>query len=289
MELIIYKPTDDQMLQAIEFNYAELKEELSSRLQKYQGLVYSDSEITLAKKDRAALNKFRQALENKRKEVKAQCLKPYEDFESKIKDLVQMLDDTSCEIDSQVKAYEQQLKDNKRLKIEEFYRYTVSDDLQKIMTLDRIWNERWLNVTYSIGIIQDEIMQATDKVVQELAILDELDSPYKDQIKLEYLRSLDLGKAMQEGKRREAEAQRLREYEERKKAEAEQLAAAREHQRPEPPIQEIMPAAPAVREEAIPVQDPGLEWIAFRLLVTPEQKTELKQWIIDNKIRCTKA
>ena len=53
MELVIkdFKTTD-----VIEFNYEELKKELTERLAKYQTATYDDSAITLAKKDRAALN-----------------------------------------------------------------------------------------------------------------------------------------------------------------------------------------------------------------------------------------
>lgn len=289
MELIIYQPAQEQALPEIESNYLELKEEISKRLEKYRGLVYFDTEITLAKKDRAALNKLKTALENRRKEIKAQCLRPYEKFEAQIKDLVSMLEEVSGEIDIQVKAYDQQQKEKKRQEIEAFFQHTVSDDLQQIMPLNKIWNERWLNATFSLSSVQDEILEITERVVNELKVIDELDSPYKEQIKLEYLRSLDLGKALQEGKRREAEAQRLREYEEKKRAEARQQEEslsglpATADENPE------MGKRPAEVEAPAEVQGPTLEWIAFRLLVTPEQKQELKQWILRNKIRCTKA
>ena len=289
MELIIYQPTQEQALPEIESNYLELKEEIRKRLEKYRGLVYSDSEIALAKKDRAALNKLKTALENRRKEIKAQCLRPYEKFEAQIKDLVSMLEEVAGEIDGQVKAYDQQLKEKKRQEIEAFYQHTVSDDLQNIMPIDKIWNERWLNATFSLSAAQEEILQTTERVVNELKVLNELDSPYKEQIKLEYLRSLDLGRALQEGKRREAEAQRLREYEERQKGEArqqEESLAGASKLAEEAAEKGRQPAEAAAPAEA---QAPALEWIAFRLLVTPEQKQELKQWILRNKIRCTKV
>jgi len=45
MELIIYQPTDDQFITDIKFNDEEIKKELAIRLEKYNGLVYSEENI----------------------------------------------------------------------------------------------------------------------------------------------------------------------------------------------------------------------------------------------------
>ena len=66
MELVIYKPTDDQFVKTIDFNFDELKQEITSALEKYQGLVYTDDSIKDAKTDRATLNKFKRGFRGKK-------------------------------------------------------------------------------------------------------------------------------------------------------------------------------------------------------------------------------
>ena len=54
----------------IEFNFDDLKNEITEKVSYYANLVYTDDQIKEAKADRAKLNKFVSALEDKRKEVK---------------------------------------------------------------------------------------------------------------------------------------------------------------------------------------------------------------------------
>lgn len=55
---------------AINFNFEELKNEITTKSELYKNMVYTDDTIKTAKEDRASLNKFIKALEDKRKEVK---------------------------------------------------------------------------------------------------------------------------------------------------------------------------------------------------------------------------
>lgn len=56
----------------ISFNFEEIKSELAGKLQVYQSMVVTESGIKEAKADRANLNKFKAALADSRKAVKAQ-------------------------------------------------------------------------------------------------------------------------------------------------------------------------------------------------------------------------
>ena len=91
----------------IDFNFEELKGQLAESLALYTGLVVTEDGIKGAKEDRAKLNKLREALENKRKEVKRECMAPYTDFEAKVKELVGLIDQPIAAIDAQLKEYEE--------------------------------------------------------------------------------------------------------------------------------------------------------------------------------------
>ena len=78
MELKIYNPQDDGFVQKIDWNFEELKAEITSAAQEYETSVYTDETIKSAKADRAKLNKFVDALNAKRTEIRKQLLKPDE-------------------------------------------------------------------------------------------------------------------------------------------------------------------------------------------------------------------
>lgn len=67
MEFKIYNPQENGFLQKIDWNYEELKTEIQKKANDYMNLVYTADQIKDAKKDRAKLNKFVTALENKKK------------------------------------------------------------------------------------------------------------------------------------------------------------------------------------------------------------------------------
>ena len=69
----------------IDFNFEEMKAELSDKLAAYNALVVTEDSIKSAKADKANLNKLRTAVEDKRKEIKKLCLAPYECFEKQCK------------------------------------------------------------------------------------------------------------------------------------------------------------------------------------------------------------
>ena len=106
MELKIYNPQDDGFLQKIEWNFEELKAEITSAAQEYETSVYTDDTIKSAKADRARLNKFVDALNAKRTEIRKQLLKPDEQFGQEIKELTGIVQKAIDNIDSQVKDYE---------------------------------------------------------------------------------------------------------------------------------------------------------------------------------------
>lgn len=211
MELVIYKPTEDQFIKAIDFNFDELKCEISTALERYQGLVYTDDSIKDAKTDRATLNKFKDALEAKRKEIKKQCLEPYEAFEKKIKELTALVDEPILAIDSQVKSYEQAKKEAKKAEITEYYAAKIGS-LASLLPFERIFSDKWLNSTVRIISVQEEIDALISRTASDLQTISDLKSEFEIQIKDVYLRTLNLSAALNEKTRQETIKAEQEEY-----------------------------------------------------------------------------
>lgn len=273
MELVIYQPTESEFIKSIEFNHEELKQQLAEALVKYEGLVYSDINIKSAKADRANLNKFKEALETRRKEIKKACLAPYEAFELKVKELVAMVDKPIMAIDTQVKNYEQMLKDEKLEGIKQVYIDRVGD-LAQLVPFDKIYNPRWLNTTYKGAEIEKEIIALFARIENDLRVIAELQSEYELQIKDTYLKNFDLTAALQEKTRLEEQAAKMAEY---KRIQAERQANA--EPAPEPPRVNPEPQQPEP-EKANPIYV-----MDFRVWGTKEQIIALRQYLQNNGIK----
>lgn len=205
MEFKLINPTNENgFIQAIEFNFDELKTELSTRLEKYNNLTYTEETIKNAKEDRAGLNKFKEAIETRRKEIKTLCMKPYNDFEAKIKELTKLIDQPIIAIDTQIKNFDNQRMDAKRIDIQDFYNSTIGN-LADILPLERIFNPKWLNATYKMTNIEKEIVETIGKVNGNLNVIADLklDPDLELQVKDKYLSTLDFGLAMAEKTRLE--------------------------------------------------------------------------------------
>lgn len=285
MELIITAPQETEFVKVIEFNFDQLKEELSAGLEKYKGLIYTPETIGDAKKDRATLNKFRASLDDKRKEIKNKVLEPYEPFAAKINQLVGMVDEQAVAIDNQVKAYETEAKDAKKAEIAAYYDGVVGD-LKELLPLDRLFNPRWLNASFSMKNVQAEIDETINKTREDLNTLDTLETDFKVEVKEVFLHTLDLGEAL---KRNEILKGQKATQEARQRA-IEQANAARGIT--PPVVQPVKQPEPAITEPAAIVGDevkqepaPAVKRYAFWAEMTPEQAKSLRAYLIETNIR----
>lgn len=200
MEFNLISP--QTFVNVIEFNYDELNNWIVEQVEQYKGLTYTDETIKNAKEDRAKLNKFKENIDNARKDVKKRYLEPYNKFEEKVKTLLALIEEPAKAIDVQVKAYEENKKVEKRAEIEAFYNAVIGD-LASLLTLDKIFNSKWLNATTSIKSVQTEIEQIIAKVKFDLATIKDLKSEWELTLIDTYLNTLDIAAALREKTRLE--------------------------------------------------------------------------------------
>ena len=220
MELKIYNPQEDGFLRSIEWNFDELKQELTKKASDYMNLVYSDDQMKEAKKDRANLRKFVTALEEKRKEIQKQVMIPYEDFKEKEKELVGIINEAINNIDQQVKGYEESLRQEKLKKVQEIYKECIGD-LDRVVPLDKIFSEKWLNATTTLKSIKEDIYGIYERVNSDLKIINADTSGYAFEMKEEYLKAFDFSAAIAKKQQLEETERKKSLYEEQRKKEAE--------------------------------------------------------------------
>lgn len=220
MELRILSPQEGGFVKEIQWNNDELKAEISKKMQEYKSLVFTEETIKDAKKDRADLNKLKNAFDDERKRIKKLCMDPYNRFESQVKEITSLIEEPIRLIDSQIKEVEQQKKEQKRKDVEELF---GSIGFQLFVTLDKIWDDKWLNATVSLSKIEEQMKSRMYQIGEDVATIQRL-TEFSFEAMEVYKSTLNLSMAIQEGQRLSDIQKRKKEHEEalaRKKAEEE--------------------------------------------------------------------
>lgn len=280
MEFVI-KTDLNSIPKAIDFNFDEMKSELTEKLEKYNALVVTEDSIKSAKDDRAKLNKLRTAIEDRRKEVKKLCLAPYDSFEKQCKEITALIDEPIKSIDGQISVFDQKLQDEKWNSISDYYASVVGD-LAELVPLEKIVSPKWKNKTESLESINNGIGDTLDRIRTELELLDSsCPDEFVVQVKEAYLQNYSINearakfKALEETKLKLEAAAKAREEASKVKPEVVET----------PPVAETpAPVEPEITEALLPEQEP-LYSATFKVVGTKSQIIALKEHMKDAKIK----
>lgn len=302
MELIISSPTAEGFIKTIDWNHEEIKAEITEKVEIYKGLVYDEDQVKEAKADRAELNKFKKAIEDKRKEVKQQCLAPYENFEKQVKEIIAIIDEPVALIDSQVKAFEERQKQEKEAEIKAYFE---TKDFHGF-TYERLADPKWLNAGTSMKSIKEAIDKKAEEIAADFELLNALEEYTFEAVETykkcgdvrsalaEAKRLTDLAKqkAEWEAKKAAEEAARKAEEEARKAEEQQAKAEAAEANFPaaEPPIEEPE-VIPFQEEEEDFVPDFGeientRKWVVIKAYANPDDIEAIRAFFDSRSINC---
>lgn len=250
----------DQKLGVINFNFEEVKSNLTEMMELYSNTEVTEDTSVSAKKDIATLRKIKKALNDRKIEVKKEYMKPYDDFEIRVKELATLIDKPIELIDKQVQVFEKKKKAEKKQKIQDTYKELIGE-MEEYLPLAKIYDSKWENASTTIKSIKEEIEQAvsstemavnTIKGMNSEVVNNALDQFKKDlslanaisyinkheQMKAEILAKEEQKRKEEEERKRKAEEERIREEErkrvkekERIREEARQKAIEEERQR----------------------------------------------------------
>ena len=145
-QLIQFKPNTYQIS-----NLEEIKQQATEQASKYQNIVVANEDTySNAKKQRAEINKMRGQVDEFRKSVKRDKLKEIEQFETDVKSVKQIYDNTWEELDNNIKEYEKQEAEKKKVRVDELLNeYSKGYEIP--------FMDRWLNKTTKESEIIDDI------------------------------------------------------------------------------------------------------------------------------------
>lgn len=281
MEFKLEKPIDQLLPQSVDFNYEQLKSDLQVSLEKYQNMVVTKENIKDAKDDRAKLNKLRTSIDDQRKVIKKAWNVPYDAFERKVKELTGLIGEPIDTIDKQLSVYEDQRKAEKREEIEEYFDEKIGC-YADLIPFDKIFDPRWLNVSFDIKKAKVTIDDLIKRVEADEKAIKDLEVECEQQMLDAYFQTLDLSAAMAEKKRFEDRIMQLAELERQRQAKAQKAAEAKQQK----PIYQKVPAKAA--EQPVNTNKKKTVTLRFEVDVDREQMMALKKCMIENNIQYRK-
>lgn len=145
-------------LPVIEFNYEEIEQDLEKNLQKYNGLTFTEDDVSECKKTIAELRKGKKAVDDYRKEKKKELSAPVVEFESKCKSLNQKFDSVINPLIEQHETFEQKRKDEKREKAQEVISELIEQhDLLEKYATQLIVEDSFLTKSKTIKFVTEEL------------------------------------------------------------------------------------------------------------------------------------
>lgn len=258
----------------ITWNYEEIKTELAEKIQKYETLVYDEDQIQEAKKDRAALNKLKTALNDERLRREKEYMKPFQVFKDQVNEIREIIDKPIKIIDEQLEGYEE---DRKRKKREEIGAYWTQENKHpEWINLPLIFQDKWLNASYSMTQIKKDIDSKVGQINYDMETLEMLPEYSFEAVEI-YKTTLDMNKAIAEGQRL-ADIQRRKE--EAEKAEKELMAKVEEEE-----AEAIMADMEAEASPAPEQTEEKKMMVRFEVELTVDQAKELRAFFQERGIR----
>lgn len=208
-----------KQLPVIEERLKEISSQVQSQVDEALSLVVTEETVKEVKKERTAIRKTFEELEEKRKTTKELVMAPYNEFEKVYK---KYITDICIPADEKLKKkideVEQGLKDEKEAEVKEYFAEVIADKDIDFLNYDQLGIRVLLSS--SLSKLKEQVDEFVGKVANDLIVIEAMDDAAE--ILVEYRQTLDLSKSVtsvQSRKARLAEEQKRRERLSQKKIE----------------------------------------------------------------------
>lgn len=249
----------------IESNFEEMEKDLSAQMQVYKELEITEEKNAEAKKDLATLRKIRKAIDDKRKDVKKEFMKPFDEFEAKVKNLIGLVDEPIQLIDTKVQEFEAKRKEERRIQVIEIYIDAIGD-YQEYLPYDYVAKQSWLNISTSDKEIRADISEAIVATQNAIDTLTATDNGFLEKALDLYRKTHDLPMCVS----------RMVEW---KKVADEAAAKAVEEQKAQQAVAPVQQEQDS-EEPELPFTDESTIKVTYAIVGTAEQISELEATMV---------
>lgn len=194
----------------ISFNaYENIKNKALKLSENLKTVEVSEENIKESKKLIAEVNKDVKKLEDYRIKVKKEMLKPYNDFEIQVKEIVKIVKEADEYVRSQIRELEEIERENKKAIVKEMFENKAKHyDFNEIITFDKFFKESMSNKTTSIDKIENELSEWLEQRKMDIEVIKSLKH---DEVLKEYLETFNLALAIENAKVKEEENKKIEE------------------------------------------------------------------------------
>ena len=182
-----------KQLPVIEEQLRSVSTVIDERVKNATSLVCTEESVKKIKEIRVELNKDYKEFESKRKLVKEQVLKPYNDFENVYKECISdKFRNADIILKGKIDNVENELKSKKEKEIKEYFEeYKTANNIGFIT-----YGQARINVTLSASMksLKEQAKQFIDKIVDDLKLIETQE--HKTEILVEYKQTLNVSQAI---------------------------------------------------------------------------------------------
>lgn len=241
---------------AIEANFAALDARVEEMVAGYAEAVYdlADQEnIKQAKRDRAYLNGIAKEIDERRKAVKREYMRPYEEFEARANAIAAKVKRASANIKEQLDEAEERRKDAAYAELRGYYE-DMAGLLAPLVPYERIHEEKWLNKTFGEMKAKAAIDEVVSKAAADWESLREMEGmAHYAEAERTFFDTLDLGAALAAAREAQVADDRIAELRAAAAVEPEPAPEPMPEPAPEPAIE----PAPVPMPEPVPAAEPA--------------------------------
>lgn len=205
----------------IKTNFDEIEKQLAADMCQYDGIIFTEDTKTDAKKKVAELRKLKKSIEDSRKEVKAQWMEPYNQFEARVKQVAALVDKPINHINGQVEEFETKRLKERQTEIAQIYTEEIGD-MADFLPLYRLQEDKWSNASTSVKSIRKSMSETIANTRAGKAAIEAMQSDAVPDALRKFQATLSLPDALAYINRYESQkAEMLRKEEERRHQEEE--------------------------------------------------------------------
>ncbi len=180
----------------------------SEVLPKYLSRKYSNDQLAEARADHAVLKKWVDAVDSTRKTYEKMYMKPFKEFKEKLKLATDRVQAALDKVSAQITEIEDESKRRNEQFCRNYFAETIGD-LAEVVDYNTIADVKLYNLSVKDVARKKAIDEKLDKIRTDLAVIDALDVDDKQSVKVFYLRTFNLSRAIAEAADIKRERERI--------------------------------------------------------------------------------
>lgn len=163
----------------ISANFEAVEASVKEICEQYRNVVVTEETLKDDKKLLAELRKYQKQLDTDRKDIKKAWNEPYNEFERRAKEAIALYDEPINIIGSQIVELENKRKAEKRAECMKIFESVARPiEIDGWLTFEQVEKTEWLNATYSLSKVADDIDQAYKTLEMQYRTIEMIGSKY---------------------------------------------------------------------------------------------------------------